>query len=91
MRNHPPTKLTCMVCERITIIIDFKIYIYAGIIASLTISLALNVTIVAIVLLLLMKIISMRAKRRTSSSQAPDQALFSEGTIHAFKVKFYHY
>ena len=52
--------------------------ICAGIIATLAISLALNVLIVVIVLLLLIKIIFERVKR-TSSSQAPNQALYSEG------------
>lgn len=95
MRNHRPTKSTCMVCEKI-IIIDlfiFKVHICAGIIASLTISLALNVLIVAIFLSLLMKIVFMRVKRRTSISQAPNQALYSEGIIPAYSyfwVKFYY-
>ena len=98
MGNHLPAKLIFMVCDitdmrDILIVITLSdsatVHMHAGIIAGLTTSLVLNVLIIVAIILLLL--IFFKSVINRNSSQAPNQAFYSEGNNYYNSMHFISY
>ena len=94
MGNHLPVRIIFMVCDitdmrEILMVIHLCTCISVGIIAGLTTSLVLNVLIIVAIILLLL--IFFKSVINRNSSQAPNQAFYSEGNNYYNSMHFISY